>query len=53
MLLVEDLAAAAETEITLRAEARGQLRRLTEILADADLTPAQRAALLAASRAFY
>jgi len=52
LLLVEDLAAAAETEITLRAEARGRLRRLTAILADADLTPAQREALLDASQAF-
>ena len=52
LLLVEDLAAAAETEIGLRAEARRRLRRLIALLADADLTAAQRAALLDASGTF-
>jgi len=50
LLLVEDLAAAAETEIALRAEVRS-LRKLTALLADAGLTPARRKALLDASRA--
>jgi len=48
LLLVEDLAAAAETEIALRAEA-SRLRRLAALLAHADLTPAQRTALLDAT----
>ncbi|MCU7726103.1 GAF domain-containing protein [Actinoplanes sp. KI2] len=52
LLLVEDLAAAAETEIVLRAEARGRLRHLATLLADADLTPAQRTALLDAANTF-
>jgi GAF domain-containing protein len=50
LLLVEDLAAAAETEIALRAEVRG-LRRLAVLLADAELTPVQRTALLEATAA--
>ena len=52
LLLVEDLAAAAESEIALRAEARSRLRLLTALLADADLTAAQRSALRDATRAF-